>query len=582
MIHFVFSDKDPRYIFLKPDNQQDINTLKQLQEYVNLVDPICYLKTYTGPPFTQNFLFEFRRNTDSVVYYASIGMWQVFYKYFKEHNINFDGLDPKKFKYDLKHTFEEFKQIVRSWNLKFEPRDYQYEAAYKILCWKKSISELATRAGKTLIAYIIFRYAHEYLNTKRILAIVPSVSLVKQMASDFAEYGEYFNTECIWSQGKLMESANFTVGTFQSLIKFLDRNSKKYNPDFFNGYDIVFVDETHRATAAQIKEIISQKFMLDVKIAFGMTGTVPKEHTIERYCLHSLLGAKIQEVKPIKLMNAGYISKVKIYQHRLSYKNKEKQFKNWLRCAEYSIADFITQDKLTKTGKIRKVNIPLSNPEFLIAYQKTLSKPLQEAKNNIYLYNKENSDQQWGDLMRKTMTDTTGANASHTEQMVVHFMDERTQYIIGLLKECPKNTLVLAQHREYIKYLHNEISKAFPDRPVLCVIGGAKDNKKYKQVMKDNKNCIVIAGYSLLSTGVTMSDLCFGIFTESFKSEVINMQSIGRGLGLSDMKNEYILHDITDCFDKTLVSNKIYLQGRERIKIYEEQHYPYEIIKKEI
>ena len=98
--------------------------------------------------------------------------------------------------------------------------------------------------------------------------------------NDFNEYAEFFKTECVWGGGKLVESANLTIGTFQSLIKFLERPTKtkkndKYNPAFFNGYDIVFVDETHRATANQIKTIISQPFMKDVKIAFKVKQTDP-------------------------------------------------------------------------------------------------------------------------------------------------------------------------------------------------------------------------------------------------------------------------------------------------------------------
>ena len=132
--------------------------------------------------------------------------------------------------------------------------------------------------------------------------IVPSIQLVTQGYNDFKEYAEFFNTECVWGGGKLVESANLTIGTFQSLIKFIEipkrgKTNDKYNPKFFDGYDIVFVDETHRATANQIKTIISQPFMKEVKIAFGMTGTIPKKKTIEYYCLKSLLGATIQEIK---------------------------------------------------------------------------------------------------------------------------------------------------------------------------------------------------------------------------------------------------------------------------------------------
>jgi hypothetical protein len=45
------------------------------------------------------------------------------------------------------------------------------------------------------------------------------------------------------------------------------------------------------------------------------------------------------------------------------------------------------------------------------------------------------------------------------------------------------------------------------------------------------------------------------------------MQSIGRGLGLSDMKEKYILYDFVDVFDNN-ITNKIFLQGLARIKIY--------------
>ena len=72
-----------------------------------------------------------------------------------------------------------------------------------------------------------------------------------------------------------------------------------------------------------------------------MTGTLPKEWTIERYCIESLLGAKIAEITPKELMDEGYISPIKIYQHRISYKDDDKQRKNWIKCAEYALSEDI-------------------------------------------------------------------------------------------------------------------------------------------------------------------------------------------------------------------------------------------------
>ena len=318
MIHFVFSDKDQRYVFLKGDTEVDNKCIELIQQHVNLVDPICYLPTYTGIPFTQDFLWSYVQNSGKKIYYSAIGMWQVYYNFIKQMGWEFDGLDQKYFKVPIQHSFEEFKNIVDSWGLKYTPRPYQYESAYKILQWKQSLSQLATRAGKTLLAYIVFRYAMEYMGVKKILMIVPSIDLVKQAYADFKEYAEFFNTECIWSGGKLVESANITVGTYQSLIKFIDKKAKQYNPTFFDGYDMVFVDEVHRATANQIKTLISQPFMKNIKYIFGMTGTLPAERSIPRFVLHSLMGAKIQQITPNELIEQGYVSPIKIYQHRLT------------------------------------------------------------------------------------------------------------------------------------------------------------------------------------------------------------------------------------------------------------------------
>ena len=123
------------------------------------------------------------------------------------------------------------------------------------------------------------------------VATLKGRSVSEILYNDFKEYTEFFNTECIWSGGKEVASSNLTVGTFQSLIKYIEKDSSKYNPKFFEKFDCVFVDEVHRAKASQIKNIISQPFMKDVKVAFGMTGTIPKEKTIDFYV--KKLGFKI-------------------------------------------------------------------------------------------------------------------------------------------------------------------------------------------------------------------------------------------------------------------------------------------------
>ena len=44
------------------------------------------------------------------------------------------------------------------------------------------------------------------------------------------------------------------------------------------------------------------------------------------------------------------------------------------------------------------------------------------------------------------------------------------------------------------------------------------------------------------------------------------MQSLGRGLGLSKLKDKYIVYDFIDCFDKSCSTKSLYRQGLEKIK----------------
>lgn len=595
MIHFIFSDKDPRYLFLKFDTDEDDKWLKpnsnhkkqpNLTNHLNLVDPTCYLKTYNGPMFTQDFLYSYIQASGKKIYYCSIGLWQECYKFFRDNKVQYDGLEPGFFKRSLIHTYDEFKSIVNSWELSLTPREYQYKAAYTILNWKRSVSELATRAGKTLIAYMIFRYSIEYLNMKKILVIVPSISLVKQMYNDFKEYKEFFKTECIWSGGKLVESSNITIGTFQSLIKFLDKKSKKFNPDFFNQYDCVFVDETHRASAEQIKTIISQPFMKNVIIGFGMTGTLPKEHTIERYCIHALLGAKIQEITTKELKDQGYISDIEIYQYRLKYKDIRKQIKLFIKCAEYGLSNYVEVDDEKHPGK--KKRLELDNKEFLLKNVKEMSFGLQQVKANIYSDNSYSDimkDIIWMDMLKKIISDSTSTNLLFVERMMIHFMEERVNVLINdILPQCDKNTLILCHHTEYINYLVDIINEKYKDTKTIVKITGsvsAKKREEIKQKLRENNNCILVASYGTMSTGITLANLCYGVLFESFKSDVVNMQSIGRGLGLSELKDKYRLFDIVDCFDNN-ITNKIFLQGLARIKIYNKESNKHKYFIKEV
>jgi hypothetical protein len=79
-------------------------------------------------------------------------------------------------------------EIAKEIGCKFEPRDYQNEYIVNALRNRRSLSLSPTSSGKSLIIHLIQQHYYETLGL-RTLIIVPTISLVHQMAGDFVDYG---------------------------------------------------------------------------------------------------------------------------------------------------------------------------------------------------------------------------------------------------------------------------------------------------------------------------------------------------------------------------------------------------------
>ena len=209
-------------------------------------------------------------------------------------------------------------------------------------------------------------------------------------------------------------------------------------------------------------------------------------------------------------------------------------------------------------------------------------------KNEIYNdsnLSDEEKELKYIDFLQDQIKVSTNTNSLVVEKMMIHFMHERIDILCDdILKYCEYNTLVLAHHTEYLMYVAEEIRKRMPDK-IVCIIHGKtkpKERDQIKKTLKENNNCILVASYGCIGTGITLSNLCFGVLFESFKSGTINMQSLGRGLGLSKYKDKYVVYDFIDCFDDLVSTKSIFRQGKQKIKIYKQNKYEYKIIVKNI
>ena len=172
----------------------------------------------------------------------------------------------------------------------------------------------------------------------------------------------------------------------------------------------------------------------------------------------------------------------------------------------------------------------------------------------------------------------------HTKQKKLSYQEEmdylvsselRNQFIVNLVSSLKGNTLVLFQYVEK----HGEVLYPMLDGRVKglhYVYGGTdtEDREKVRELVEKSRDNVILASYGTFSTGINIKRIDNIVFASPSKSRIRNLQSIGRGLRKSEDKTKMRLFDIADdlqCDNYTLNHLK------DRINIYNEEQFPYEI-----
>ena len=451
------------------------------------------------------------------------GVWDGYVSYIKDDKWIPAGLWRhvmticKEYRYELK--IEGIKRLIDSninaeqfevWatdffkGSQFTPRDYQIETAYNILKFRKCLAELATSAGKTLISFLTVAYMLEKGHAQRILFIVPNVSLVVQAHEDFHEYN-YKNRidlriQQIFAGQEVKKNKNIIIGTYQSLIK--------KDAAYFAEFDAVIVDETHKAKGASIKEILSK--CVNAKYRFGLSGTIPKDGTLDKLTLMSQTGPVISEVKASFLQEQGHIAK----------------------CV------------------VKVIEMNYATPKQRTAFM--------ELAQNRY----ENKD------------------VFSLEQNFVITSDARLNFISNVIARVPRNSLVLFHRIEHGQRLYEKLRQESNKR-VFYVDGGTASEirEEYKKKMEAGDEIVIVASFGTFSTGISIKKIHNIFFTESFKSEVIIRQSIGRGLRQHHSKDKVLIVDFVDDIRTVEWDNYLYKHGKVRQSIYKQEKFEYTIKK---
>jgi superfamily II DNA or RNA helicase len=171
----------------------------------------------------------------------------------------------------------------------------------------------------------------------------------------------------------------------------------------------------------------------------------------------------------------------------------------------------------------------------------------------------------------------------HEEMDFIVTNKKRNNLIKNLVNDMDGNTLVLFNYVEkhgepLYELINNTVDN---NRKVFFVHGSVdtEDREVVRSITETEDNAIIIASYGTFSTGINIKRLHNIIFASPSKSRIRNLQSIGRVLRKGKGKEIATLYDIADDISTKTRQNYTLRHLQERIKIYQEENFKYEIIK---
>jgi superfamily II DNA or RNA helicase len=168
------------------------------------------------------------------------------------------------------------------------------------------------------------------------------------------------------------------------------------------------------------------------------------------------------------------------------------------------------------------------------------------------------------------------ARAKYPDEMSYLIRSEaRNNFIKNLALSLKGNTLILFQYVEkHGEPLHALITGE-ATCPVLYVAGSVEldEREEVRKFINLQTQSITVASKGVFSTGTNIPNIDNIIFSSPSKARIQTLQSIGRGLRLSQRKTACVLYDIADDLTWKSWTNHTLSHYVERVKIYAEEKF---------
>jgi len=183
--------------------------------------------------------------------------------------------------------------------------------------------------------------------------------------------------------------------------------------------------------------------------------------------------------------------------------------------------------------------------------------------------------------LKENKKEIEGNEIFNIERKLVINSDKRLDYVINFILKTSKNSLVLFQSvgEGYGKRIYDGIREKSSEHEVYYIDGDTDPEKRdiFTKRMEEGTNKILVASFGTLSTGVSIKNIHNIFLTESYKSEVLIKQSLGRGMRLFEGKEKVNIIDFVDDFSCNSKDNYLMKHSKERIEIYKREHFDYKV-----
>ena len=156
----------------------------------------------------------------------------------------------------------------------------------------------------------------------------------------------------------------------------------------------------------------------------------------------------------------------------------------------------------------------------------------------------------------------------------------RNAFLCNLALSRKGNTMLMFRRLEHGEMLYKYL-KAKAKVPVYYVSGQVKGSEReaVRQIVNKHKDSIVVASTGVFSTGVNIPNIHNIIAATPTKSQILLLQSIGRGLRKTEEKSVCTFFDISDDLQYKSRINHTLKHYSERVKIYLAQKFNYQLFR---